>query len=85
MQGAQNVRSESYLQLRRNDEGEAQRRRWTFYEAIKFIEFIVESSKGFYAIVPLRLWVRGLDFCILRFSLLFVVLPPNEYNSKNVS
>jgi len=36
MQGAQNVRSEAYLQVRRNDEGEAQRRRWTFYEAIKF-------------------------------------------------
>ena len=35
MQGAQNVRSEAYLQVRLNDEGEAQRRRWTFYEAIK--------------------------------------------------
>jgi len=35
MQGAQNVRSEAYLQVRRNDEGEAQRRRWPFYEAIK--------------------------------------------------
>jgi hypothetical protein len=38
MQGAQNVRSEAYLQVRRNDEGEAQARserdRWTFYEAI---------------------------------------------------
>jgi hypothetical protein len=32
------VRSEAYLQVRRNDEGEAQPReardRWTFYEAI---------------------------------------------------
>ncbi len=34
MQGAQNLRSEAYLKVRRNDEGEAQRRRWIFYEAI---------------------------------------------------
>ena len=34
MPGAQNLRSEAYLPVRRNDEGEAQRRRWTFYEAI---------------------------------------------------
>ena len=34
MQGAQFLRSEAYLAVRRNDEGEAQRRRWTFYEAI---------------------------------------------------
>jgi len=35
VQGAQNLRSEAYLQVRCNDEGEAQRRRWTFYETIK--------------------------------------------------
>ena len=35
MQGAQNLRSEAYLPVRCNDEGEAQRRRWTFYETIK--------------------------------------------------
>jgi hypothetical protein len=34
MQGAQNLRSEAYWQVRRNDEGEAQRRRSAFYEAI---------------------------------------------------
>jgi len=34
MQGAQNLRSEAYLQVRCNDEGETQRRRWTFYETI---------------------------------------------------
>ena len=34
MQGAQKLRSEAYLQVRRSDEDEAQRRRWTFYEAI---------------------------------------------------
>jgi hypothetical protein len=36
MQGAQKLRSEAHLQVRRNDEVEAQRSRWTFYEAIKF-------------------------------------------------
>jgi hypothetical protein len=35
MQGAQKLRSEAHLWVRRNDEVEAQRRRWTFYEAIK--------------------------------------------------
>jgi hypothetical protein len=35
MQGAQKLRSEAYLWVRRNDEGEVQRRRWTFYETIK--------------------------------------------------
>jgi hypothetical protein len=35
MQGAQKLRSEAHLQLRRNDEVEAQRRRWTFYKTIK--------------------------------------------------
>ena len=39
MQGAQKLRSEVYLQVRRNDEAEAQPRserdRWTFYKAIK--------------------------------------------------
>jgi len=34
MQGAQKLRSEAHLQVRRNDEVAAQRRRWTFYEAI---------------------------------------------------
>ena len=33
---AQSGTEEVYLQVRRNDEGEAQRRRWTFYEAIIF-------------------------------------------------
>jgi hypothetical protein len=35
MQGAQKLRSEAHLLVRRNDEVEAQRRRWTFYETIK--------------------------------------------------
>jgi hypothetical protein len=34
MQGAQKLRSEAHLQVRRNDEVAAQRRRWTFYETI---------------------------------------------------
>jgi hypothetical protein len=36
MQGAQKLRSEAHLQVRRNDEIAAQRSRWTFYETIKF-------------------------------------------------
>ena len=36
MQGAQKLRSEAHLRVRRNDEVEAQRRRWTFYETIIF-------------------------------------------------
>jgi len=35
MQGAQKLRSEAYLQVRCNDEVEAQRSRWTFYETIR--------------------------------------------------
>jgi hypothetical protein len=34
MQGAQKLRREAHLLVRRNDEVEAQRRRWTFYETI---------------------------------------------------
>jgi hypothetical protein len=35
MQGAQKLRSEAHLQVSLNDEVEAQRSRWTFYETIK--------------------------------------------------
>jgi hypothetical protein len=34
MQGAQELRSEAHLLVRRNDEVAAQRSRWTFYETI---------------------------------------------------
>jgi hypothetical protein len=37
MPGAQKLRSEAHLQVRLNDEVAAQRRRWTFYETIKFV------------------------------------------------
>jgi len=37
MQGARELRSEAYEQVRCNDEVEAQRRRWTFYETILII------------------------------------------------
>jgi len=43
MQGAQNLRSEAYLKVRCNDEGEAQRRRWTFYETI-ILDFLQLST-----------------------------------------
>jgi hypothetical protein len=38
MPGAQKLRSEAHLQLRRNDEVEAQRRRWNFCETISIDE-----------------------------------------------
>jgi hypothetical protein len=34
MHGAQKLRSEAHLRVRRNDEVETQRRSWTFYTAI---------------------------------------------------
>jgi hypothetical protein len=36
MQGAQKLRNEAHLRVRRNDEVAAQRSRWTFYETIIF-------------------------------------------------
>jgi hypothetical protein len=44
MQGAQKLRSEAHLQVRRNDEVAAQRRRWTFYETINIISFSITMS-----------------------------------------
>jgi hypothetical protein len=35
MPGAQKLGSEAHFRVRRNDEVEAQRRSWTFYETIK--------------------------------------------------
>jgi hypothetical protein len=43
MQGAQKLRSEAHSQVRRNDEVAAQRRRWTFYETIKFKRCLIAS------------------------------------------
>jgi hypothetical protein len=37
MQGAQKLRSEAYIRVRCNDEVEAQRSRWIFYETIMLI------------------------------------------------
>jgi ATP-dependent exoDNAse (exonuclease V) beta subunit len=48
--GAQKLRSEAHLQVRRNDEVEAQRRRWTFYEIIKIL--IAGSDPPSYAFLP---------------------------------
>jgi hypothetical protein len=45
MQGAQNLRREAYLQVRRNDEGEAQRHRWTFYETI-IVALIISAAEA---------------------------------------
>jgi hypothetical protein len=41
--GAQKLRSEGHLQVCRNDEIEAQRRRWTFYETIKIKSYEKDS------------------------------------------
>jgi hypothetical protein len=46
MQGAQKLRSEAHLWVRRNDEVEAQRSRWTFYETIKGNALFPHPGKG---------------------------------------
>jgi hypothetical protein len=46
IQGAQKLRSEAHLLVRLNDEVEAQRRRWTFYEAIIFGPIIIAILLG---------------------------------------
>jgi len=40
MQGAQKISSEEYLRARCNDEVEAQRCRWTFYETINLCGWV---------------------------------------------
>jgi hypothetical protein len=45
MQGAQKLRSEAHLRVRRNDEVAAQRRRWTFYETINISS--TENTESF--------------------------------------
>ena len=45
MQGAQNLTREVYLQARRNDDGEVQRSRWTFYETIN-VEIEIKDKTG---------------------------------------
>ena len=39
MQGAQKLRNEAHLQVRHNDEVEAQRSKWNFYDTIKVSDF----------------------------------------------
>jgi hypothetical protein len=46
MQGAQKLRSEAYIHVRCNDEVEAQRSRWTFYETIKISQAVVAKAAG---------------------------------------
>jgi hypothetical protein len=60
MQGAQELRSEAHLRVRRNDEVEAQRRRWTFYETIKLplhrqVSMSKAKAEDFGEIAPGRL------------------------------
>ena len=66
MQGAQNLRSEAYLAVRRNDEGEAQRRRWTFYEAIKSDDLVKSPFCPIFVIpakAGIQLFQAVLDSC----------------------
>jgi hypothetical protein len=57
MQGAQKLRSEAHLRVRRNDEVAAQRSRWTFYETINFKVFIFvftqESTSSLWSLCAL--------------------------------
>jgi len=48
MQGAQKLRSKAHVQVRRNDEVAAQRRRWTFYETLNIRNNILlqEERRG---------------------------------------
>jgi hypothetical protein len=41
MQGAQILRNEAYLLYVAMTKDEAQRRRWTFYEAVKFHDYTI--------------------------------------------
>jgi hypothetical protein len=58
MQGAQKLRSEAYLQVRCNDEVEAQRRRWTFYETIK-IDDLVKSLNRPLFVIPMETGIQS--------------------------
>ena len=58
MQGAQKLRNEAHLQVRRNDEVEAQRRRWTFYETINFL---ITSDKDLLSLSQETLQKHGIS------------------------
>jgi hypothetical protein len=61
MQGAQKLRSEAHLQVRRNDEVAAQRSRWTFYETIKILPNISARSPSLHLLLlPYRPAKTGL-------------------------
>ena len=45
MQGAQKLRNEAHLWVRRNDEVAAQRSRWTFYETIRIDVLAIEINE----------------------------------------
>jgi len=52
MQGAQKLRSEGHLQVRRNDEVAAQRRRWTFlrdHQSLRLLKALRTSSLSSFA------------------------------------
>jgi 3-oxoacyl-[acyl-carrier protein] reductase len=51
MQGAQKLRSEAYILVRCNDEVEAQRSRWIFYETIRGLRSMSKRLEGKVALV----------------------------------
>ena len=61
MQGAQKLRSEAHLRVRRNDEVAAQRRRWTFYETIMVDDRAIEGQS--ISTANIGLWISLLQGC----------------------
>jgi type III pantothenate kinase len=51
MRGAQKLGSEAYLQVRRNDEGEVQRSRWTFYETILLVLSKMDEERAMLLVI----------------------------------
>ncbi|HLC40292.1 MAG TPA: hypothetical protein VJO34_01540, partial [Methylomirabilota bacterium] len=45
MQGGEEARSETYLDVRCNDERRSQRRRWAFFSSLLGCEAVVESIR----------------------------------------
>jgi pyruvate kinase len=66
MQGAQILRNEAYLQYVAMTKDEAQRRRWTFYEAVKIVCTIGPATSSTDQIR--RLILEGVDVARLNFS-----------------
>jgi hypothetical protein len=58
MPGAQKLRREANLRLRRSDEAEAKSCRWSFCDAIN-IDGIVKSLKMRYSVIPVKTGIQS--------------------------